>query len=114
MSKSVPWRLTEEITARSVSDTWDDAKLEWSSAAVWVERDPPGECICGHKPIVEHCLLLNQVNGAEVIVGNHCVHRFMGLPSERLFAGLRRIMADPSKALTPDMINYAFEGRWIN
>src|SRR5262245_49233660 len=84
-----PRRLVEEIIALSIADTWGEARGEWTLSDVYF-TDTPGRCLCGH-PITEHCLLVNHLNGNEAVVGNHCVKRFLDIPSEPIFAGLRRI-----------------------
>ena len=33
-------------------------------------------CICGH-PIVHNCFLYNTLNGNVLVVGNHCIHRYI-------------------------------------
>jgi hypothetical protein len=107
-----PFRLTERIVARSVARTWDLAKREWDLAEVYFEQG--GTCLCGHHPITERCVLNNRLNGRVAIVGNCCVRRFLGLPSEPLFAGLRRVMKNKEAALTSEVIEYAHERGWID
>jgi hypothetical protein len=59
-------------------------------------------------------VLQNRINDHRAIVGNVCVKRFLGLPSEAIFAGLRRIARDPERALTAEAVEYAHSQRWIN
>jgi hypothetical protein len=109
-----PYRLVEEILARSVSADWGAAKAEWSLADVYF-ADSPGACLCGHAPIVEHCVLVNRRNGNVVTVGNVCVTRFMGiLAADRIFQGLRRVMKDREAKLNKDAVAYAHHKGWIN
>jgi hypothetical protein len=108
-------RLADAIIARSVAVTWDDARLEWDLSSVFfADKDYPGTCLCGHQPIIEHCVLANRENGNEAVVGNVCVQKFIGLPTEALFRGLRRIMADRAAALSLEVIHYAIEKGWVN
>jgi len=107
-----PGRLRAEIIAVSIADSWDEARGEWALADVYL-TDSPGRCLCGH-PITEHCLIVNHLNGNEVVVGNVCVQQFIGLPSERLFAALRRISADIGAALNDETIEHAYREGWIN
>ena len=66
------YKLTQEIINRSVSDRWDEAKLEWSLCEVY-EAEDPETCLCGHFPIIELCVLGNKTNGRFATVGNCCV-----------------------------------------
>jgi hypothetical protein len=107
-----PYRLPEKIMALSVADVWDEVRLEWALSRVYF-ADGPAWCICGH-PISECCLIVNHLNGAEATVGNVCVTRFLGLDSERIFRGFRRVMEDHQQALGLVAVDYAFEQGWIN
>ena len=104
--------LRKEIINRSVAKQWEPARLEWSVYDIWLSEEP-GVCLCGHSPIKEMCELENSANGLHVIVGNCCVQRFMGLPSENLFAGLRRIREDSERAMNLEMIEHAWRMNWI-
>jgi hypothetical protein len=109
------YQLAAEIIARSVGDTWDDAKREWDLAHVFISApDEPGTCLCGHHPIREHCLLTNRENGNEAVVGNVCVTKFMGLSSEKLFAAFRRIAKNREAALNAEAVDYAHRTGWID
>jgi hypothetical protein len=110
-----PYKLVEEIVALSVANTWHDAKREWKLLGVLLtDPDDPGTCLCGHYPIHDHCVLRNRLNGNEVIVGNVCVTRFVGIPTGGLFTALRRIMQDEAAALSAGAVEYAYGKRWIN
>jgi len=111
----VPYRLVEEIVARSVAGSWRQAKLEWDLAHVFVtEPDSPGICTCGHYPIREHCVIRNRKSGNKAVVGNWCVKRFLGLPSGPLFQAFKRIMKDGGAALNQAAVEYAYGQGWIN
>jgi hypothetical protein len=107
-----PARLRAEIIARSLADTWEAARQEWVLSDVFIS-DGSGRCLCGH-PITEHCVLTNQLTGDQVVVGNVCVQQFMGLDSEVIFRGLRRITENRQAALSPEAITYAFDMGWID
>jgi len=111
-SQMPEFQLITEIIARSVAETWDAAKLEWSLLEVY-EAEEPETCLCGHFPIIELCVLSNQRNHAQATVGNCCVKRFIGLPSEKIFQGMKRIRKDLAKSLTAEAIQHAFDRRWI-
>lgn len=106
------FRLFAEIIALSVAKSWEEAKLEWDLKHVYRE-DEPMMCLCGHTPIIEICVLQNRCNGNLAEVGNVCVTRFLGLESDLIFAGLRRVAKNPSKALNEAATNYAHEQKWI-
>lgn len=107
--------LREEILQRSVAKTWSEALSEWSLTSIeFAPPDEPEVCLCGHQPIIELCYLRNKHNGVEVLVGNVCVQKFMGIPSEALFRGAKRITLDAEKATPQEVIDYAYRQRWIN
>jgi hypothetical protein len=107
------FQLTSEILERSVARTWDEAKLEWSLLEVY-ESEEPETCLCGHFPIVELCVLLNRRNKNQATVGNCCVKKFVGLPSEKIFQAVKRVRKDTSKSLNGEAIQHAFKRGWIN
>jgi hypothetical protein len=114
-NEDAPYRLVEEIIARSVAAFWQDAKREWTLSHIYyADPEEPSTCLCDHSPIIEHCVLLNRENGNVVIVGNVCVTQFMGIPAENLFAALRRIMDDLEAALNAAAIEYAYSKGWID
>jgi hypothetical protein len=110
-----PSRLVREIIALSVAGSWQEAAREWVLDHVFFsEPDDPGTCLCGHYPIVEHCVLRNCKNGNKAIVGNVCVHRFMGIPTDQLFTSLKRIAQNRELALHVRMVYYAKNNGWLN
>lgn len=111
--RSNQFKLFKEIIALSVAKIWEEAKLEWDLKHVYRE-DEPQTCLCGHTPIIEICVLQNRHNGNFADVGNVCVTKFLGLESDLIFSGLKRIAKDDDKALNEAATNYAFEQGWIN
>ena len=107
-----PRRLVDAIVALSVASNWGEARAEWGLDYVYL-TEVPGVCLCGH-PITEHCLLVNHLNGNQVVVGNICVEQFLDLPSDKLFAALRRISADPSASLNAEVIGHAYSKGYID
>lgn len=105
--------LTRQILRLSESNSWVRAKSEWRLDEVY-QQDEPSTCLCGHFPIREVCVLRNAHNGNTAEVGNVCVKKFLGLPSDKIFRALHRIAADPEKALNPEAINHAHGRGWIN
>jgi hypothetical protein len=107
--------LVGEILARSSAREWHDAKREWKLSRIFIsEPHDLGTCLCGHFPIREHCVLVNRETGAEVVVGNVCVKRFLELDFEELFAAFRKIMKSREAALSPKAIDHVHEKGWIN
>lgn len=106
------YKLSEEIVTLSVADTWDRAKLEWELEDIYHEEDPD-TCLCGHFPINELCYLRNTINGNRALVGNICVKKFLGLPSDKIFDAINRITKDTTKALNAEAIEHAFKKQWI-
>jgi len=107
------YKLIEEIIAISEASTWDRAKLEWSLFDVY-EADQPDTCLCGHYPIIEICTLENRLNGRSATVGNCCVKKFIGLPSDKIFQAVKRIRKNSTKSLNAEAIQHAFEKKWIS
>lgn len=107
------YKLTEEIINRSQSKVWDIAKLEWSLYQIY-EADEPETCLCGHFPILEICTLKNKLNGQFATVGNCCVKKFIGLPSNLIFQAVKRVRKDNQKSLNAEAIQHAYEKGWIN
>jgi hypothetical protein len=107
------YKLTEEIISRSEVDVWDRAKLEWSLYEVYV-ADEPETCLCGHFPIIEICTLRNRLNGKFATVGNCCVKKFIGLPSDKIFQAVKRVRKDTTRSLNAEAIEHAYEKDWIN
>lgn len=107
------FRLTTEIVARSVSPVWDAAKLEWALHEVY-EAEAPDTCLCGHFPIIELCVLRNKLNSKLATVGNCCVKKFIGLPSDLIFQAVKRVRGDATKSLNGESLAHAKEKGWIN
>jgi len=107
------YKLTEEILKRSQSKVWDMAKLEWKLNEIY-EADEPETCLCGHFPIIEICILQNKLNAQFATVGNCCVKKFIGLPSDLIFQAVKRVRKDNQKSLNTEAIQHAYEKGWIN
>ena len=52
--------------------------------------------------------------GTGATVGNCCVKKFIGLPSDKIFQAVKRVRKDSSESLNAEAIAYAFEKGWIN
>lgn len=107
------YKLTEEILNRSQSKIWDIARMEWGLSQVY-EAEEPETCLCGHFPIIEICILRNKLNAQFATVGNCCVKKFIGLPSDLIFQAVKRVRKDSQKSLNAEAIQHAYENGWIN
>lgn len=107
------YKLTEEILNRSQSKTWGIAKMEWRLSHIY-EAEEPETCLCGHFPIIEICILQNKLNAQFATVGNCCVKKFIGLPSDLIFQAVKRVRKDNQKSLNAEAIQHAYENGWIN
>ncbi len=106
------YKLSAEIVAQSEAQAWDEAKLEWKLDHIYWEEEPD-TCLCGHYPINELCILRNAKNGNTALVGNCCVKKFMGLPSDKIFQSLKKIKSDEEKPINAETILHAFSKGWI-
>jgi hypothetical protein len=106
------YKLTSEIIALSAAKTWDEAKLEWRLADI-TKDDEPSTCLCGHYPILELCTIHNHKTGNSALVGNCCVKKFVGLPSDKIFQAVTRVQKDWWRALNAEAIDHAHQKGWI-
>jgi hypothetical protein len=106
-------KLTTEILKLSKSQDWEAAKLEWHLEQVYMAESPE-TCLCGHFPIIEICTIANARTLHTATVGNCCVTKFIGLPSKRIFDGLKRVRKDVQSALNEDAITYSRSKGWIS
>ena len=107
------YQLTQGIIALSESEIWDAARLEWELETVFEDPDY-STCLCGHYPIKELCIIRNEKNGNEATVGNCCVKKFMGLPSQEIAAAVKRVKGDIDKSLNGATIELAYKNDWID
>ena len=107
------FKLAKRIVEFSTANNWDAAKLEWDLKEVY-EAEEPATCLCDHFPIIEICVLRNRTNGNDTIVGNCCVKKFIGLPSDKIFQALKRIRRDTGKSLNAETIRHAYDSGWVN
>ena len=96
-------QLQAAILSLSRARQWEAAKGEWSLSAIW-HTDEGHTCLCTHYPIKELCELCHEATQQRVIVGNCCVKKFMGLPSEKIFDALKRVEKDTQHALNEEAI----------
>lgn len=105
--------LAREIIRLSESPIWDLAKREWKLSEIYF-ADGPESCLCSHYPIIELCIIQNSNNGKLATVGNCCVKKFLGLPSDKIFSAVKRIKKDVEKSINAEALDYAFQRKWIS
>ncbi|HBX4538976.1 TPA: hypothetical protein MH262_18565 [Klebsiella pneumoniae] len=106
------YQLTSRITRLSQADEWESARKEWQLDRIY-KTEKPVSCLCGHSPISNVCVLKNTVNRRTASVGNCCVKRFMGLPSDTIFNAVDRVSKDNSKSANIQTLTLALEKRLI-
>lgn len=107
------FQLFAEIIKRSFAKTWDLAKIEWKLHEIYIEEDPE-TCLCGHFPIKEICVLRNYKNNQFAEVGNCCVKKFLGLPSNKIFQAVKRIKKDLKKTVNVETVVFIYEKTMIS
>ena len=89
-------KVRKELLAKSVSQDYDTAKMEWGLHKKWV--DPSGgKCeLCGHVPIIYHFQIKNKHNHNELVIGSECILNYViieGFSKEDLKKYLSRLRA---------------------
>lgn len=97
-------KFKAHILSLSRATDWDDARAEWELQFVYDDGSDRA-CVCEHSPIHQICVIRNRDNRNQAEVGNVCVKRFMRIMSQRAFACIKRITADPNKSLNPFSID---------
>jgi hypothetical protein len=105
------YKLTKELLRLSQSANWDEAKLEWELVDIEKVKDAE-ECLCGHYPINEVCLIHNKKTKANARVGNHCVKKFNNKP-DKIFQAVKKIKKDNLKSVNAETLEFALERRKI-
>lgn len=106
-------QLSQAILSMSRATDWETARKEWALVDI-IEAEEPETCLCGHHPIWEICAIHNRVTGHFTEVGNVCVKRFLGVRSDLIFTGVKRIRQDESKSLNSDSIGFFHQRGLIN
>lgn len=105
------YKLTTELLKLSDSHIWDKAKLEWE--LVDIERvEDPEECLCGHFPIVEVCMICNSSTKITARVGNCCVKKFNN-KSDKIFRSIAKVKKNNEKSVNAGTLEFALKKIWI-
>ena len=100
------YKLIDEIIARSEAKTWDLAKKEWSFKYIFIHQMYK-TCLCGHYPIKNICIIINDKNNIPVEVGNCCVEKFIGLDiGTKIINSIVRLQKDITKSMCIEALNY--------
>lgn len=100
------FKLTEEILKLSNSDLWDNAKLEWNFEFAYYS-DSPQNCLCGHYPINNICVIKNSENNNETEIGNCCVKKFLKIEDgDKIFSTIKRLKSDKTKSMSLEVLEY--------
>ncbi|WP_278030678.1 hypothetical protein [Providencia huashanensis] len=106
------YQLTSGIVRLSQADEWESARKEWQLDHIY-KTARPMSCLCGHTPISNVCVLKNRLNKITTSVGNCCVKKFMGMPSDAIFNAVNRVAKDDSKSANIHTLRLALEKRII-
>jgi hypothetical protein len=104
------YKLIKEILLLSESKVWDNAKLEWNLNFITFEKN---RCICNHH-IVENCHLINTKNNNSCIVGNVCVNKFLDIPSNNIFNGVKKIKNNLDSSVNESTLEFIYLKKWIS
>lgn len=108
------YKLTEEIISLSDSQTWDFAKLEWDFEFAYYAEDLQN-CLCGHYPIKNICVIRNKRNSKQTEVGNCCINKFLGIEDgNKIFASIKKLKGDNSKSMSVEVIDYIYNKKGIS
>lgn len=106
------YQLISRITRLSQADEWESALQEWKLDHIYKTKKSMS-CLCGHTPINNVCVLKNMANRKTAEVGNCCVKKFMGLPSDTIFNAVNRVSKDNSKSANIQTLTLALEKNLI-
>jgi hypothetical protein len=106
-------QLVRAIAQLSRATRWAQVKDQWALTGIYLQRDPPGMCLCGRYPIQRHCIVVNSETRREVILGTCCLGNFLRIDGVHLFVALDRIIKNPDAALAEDLIHLALTQRVI-
>lgn len=105
--------LKAGILEMSAADKWETAKDEWQLTHIY-QSGFSKTCLCGHNPIMEICVLHNETTGKTTEVGNQCVKRFLGLRSDLIFTGVKRVKENVTKSLNAEATQFFFDQNVLN
>jgi len=107
------YNLFNRIIENSKANKWQEAKKEWVLDHIYDAKEAQ-ECLCGHYPIIEICVIRNKINNEHLMLGNCCIKRIFNMPTKRMFVSIKKVAADMQKSVNKDVIEYAHRKTWLN
>jgi hypothetical protein len=104
--------LQRHILSLSEAKNFFDARKEWNIKEVEILEDFD-KCPCG-QPIKERCHIENDINKNKTYVGNICINQLLGISTNNLFEGLKRIIEDSQANPNEDLIVHARSRGYIH
>ena len=99
-------KLREEIINLSESDQWDFAKFEWNFEFAYYANEPQN-CLCGHYPIRNICVIKNRKSSIVTEVGNCCINKFLGIDDgNKIFSSIKKLKDDIKGSMSAEVIDY--------
>lgn len=99
-------RLSQEIIKLSNSDDWNLAKSEWDFEYAY-QSEEPEECLCGHYPIKNICVIKNQENGNYTEVGKVCINNFLNIQKgNKIFDSISKLKTNPKSSISKTALEY--------
>jgi hypothetical protein len=102
--------LREHILGMSKATVYSEAVHEWRWLYSYIEES---ECPCTIR-IKENCVMVNRFTGQQTVVGNVCVHRFMGQDHSDKFRALRDLAVRPERLPSLSVVDMAYAIGVIN
>jgi hypothetical protein len=106
---AAPQDLIVGTLVLSAAGDWPQARGEWELVAAWPA--PGGRCLCGSH-IRQRALLRNRLTGHRALFGCCCVKHFPAAAG--IFRVLARVMAAPTRPLSPEAAEWAYGHRFLN
>lgn len=97
--------LKRHILPRSKASDFDMAKREWDLLDIEIS-EVADSCPCG-QAIHDICHIRNRETGEVTYVGNVCINKFIGVDTQALFAGFKKIRKCESANMNAELIHYA-------
>ncbi|WP_353098025.1 hypothetical protein [Empedobacter brevis] len=105
-------KLIEEITQRSESKDWANAKNEWSFLYIYYSKETQ-KCLCTQQ-IHNICVIKNKINGVITEVGNECVNQFLGITTgDNIILSIQHLRKDKQNSLNMHALDYLLKNNVI-
>lgn len=92
--------MIQRVIDCSVSDNWENARLEWSVERVEEDENLDTKCVCGHDGLRYLYTIRNRLNGNKIYpIGSECVKKFCSDKMSETVDALEDIMRASSVEL---------------